>query len=241
MIMVRPFRVVSAVAVAIVLSVGGSAVAQTTTDSPPPAGQSTPAPVTPAPGTPVPGSPAPGTPSAATPEASKEMQSPADLGKAGGHGDVTLAPPEAVTLTARPVLFVTGKATWDDAEEGIGNAVNAIFAAIAKGNLKAAGSAMIEYLDSGDEEFQFKAMVPIEAAPAKAPGKDVKVGQSPAGPALKFVHQGAFEDLEEVYNRIDDFLVAKSLSMKKVYEEYVTDPTVTAPEKMITNIYVVTE
>ena len=62
-----------------------------------------------------------------------------------------------------------------------------------------------------------------------------------AGPALKFVHQGAFEDLEEVYNRIDDFLVAKSLSMKKVYEEYVTDPTVTAPEKMITNIYVVTE
>ncbi|MBT9289461.1 GyrI-like domain-containing protein [Prosthecodimorpha staleyi] len=224
--MVRPFRAVSAVAVAIALSVGGSAVAQTTTDTPPPSGQSTPAPTP---------------PPAATPETSKEMQSPADVGKADAHGDITLAPPESVTLTARPVLFVTGKSTWDDAEEGIGNAVNAIFAAIAKGNLKAAGSAMIEYLDSGDEEFQFKAMVPIEAAPAKAPGKDVKVGQSPAGPALKFVHQGAFEDLEEVYNRIDDFLVAKSLNMKKVYEEYVTDPTVTAPEKMITNIYVVTE
>ena len=43
------------------------------------------------------------------------------------------------------------------------------------------------------------------------------------------------------WNTAFDFLVAKSLSMKKVYEEYVTDPTVTAPEKMITNIYVVTE
>ncbi|MEJ1159763.1 GyrI-like domain-containing protein [Prosthecomicrobium sp. N25] len=181
--------------------------------------------------------PAEAPPPAAQPAAPAQPGAPAQP----DAGDVTVAVPVDVTLTARPVLYVTGKSNWDDAEESLGQSLNAIFSAIGKANLKAAGPAMIEYLDSGDDDFQFKAMVPIEKAPKTAPSKDVKVGESPAGPALKFVHQGSFEDLEEVYNRIDDYLVSKSLSMKKVYEEYETDPVTTAPDKMVTNIYVVTE
>lgn len=209
--------------------------------------QAQPAPAAPAPAAPAATPAAPASPSGpgavAGPETSKDpqMQSPADAGKDGAPTEVAIAPPESVTLAAKPVLYATGKSSWDDAEQSLGNALNALYAAIAKGNLKAAGPPMIEYLDSGDEDFQFKAMVPVEKSPKTAPSKDVKIGQSPAGPALKFVHRGSFEDLEEVYNRIDDYLVSKSLDMKKVYEEYETDPGTTPPEKMVTNIYVVTD
>lgn len=193
----------------------------------PPAAQPTPpaAQSEPPPATPSPAAPQAGAPDTAAPQA----------------GELTLAPPDSITLTAKPVLYFTGKSNWDDAEQSLGEAFNAIFAAVAKTNLKASGPPMVEYLDSGDDDFQFKAMVPIETAPKAAPNKDVKVGQSPAGPVLKFVHKGSFEDLEEVYNRIDDYLVAKSKTMKKVYEEYETDPATTPPEQMVTNIYVVVE
>jgi effector-binding domain-containing protein len=183
----------------------------------------------------------PAPPAAEAPKPGEAAPAPGTAQQPAPPAEIVVAPPVTVTLVARPVLFVTGKSNWDDAEASLGQSLNSIFAAIGKANLKAAGPAMIEYLDSSDDDFQFKAMVPLETTPKSSPSKDVKVGQSPAGPALKFVHQGSFEDLEEVYNRIDDYLVAKSLTMKKVFEEYETDPGTTAPDKMVTNIYVVTE
>jgi effector-binding domain-containing protein len=184
----------------------------------------------------APPTPPPADGSGKAPDKAGEAPAPGD-----GRPEITLAPPEQLTLPSRSVLFITGKSTWDDADKSLSEAFNAIYAAIGKAKLQPAGSPMVEYLESGDEDFKFKAMVPVDKVPASVATKDVKVGQSPSGPVLKFVHRGSFEDLEDVYNRIDDYLVAKSLTMAKVYEEYETDPASTPPDKMVTNIYVVTE
>jgi effector-binding domain-containing protein len=149
--------------------------------------------------------------------------------------------PESVELAARPALVYIGRSNWDDADKSLGAAFEAIFAAIGKAKLKSAGPPLVEYLESGENEFQFKAMIPVEQVPKTNPSKDVMIGFSPSGPVLKFVHRGSFEDLEDVYNRIDDYLAGKGLSMAKVFEEYETDPNTTPPDKMVTNIYIVTE
>lgn len=193
---------------------------------------------------PKPAEGAPATPPAApptdgagkAPDTAEKPPAPAD-----GKPEIALAPPEQLTLPSRSVLYITGKSNWDDADKSLSEAFNAIYAAIGKAKLQPSGSPMVEYLESSDEDFKFKAMVPVDKPPASVAAKDVKVGQSPSGPVLKFVHRGSFEDLEDVYNRIDDYLVAKSLTMAKVYEEYETDPASTPPDKMVTNIYVVTE
>jgi effector-binding domain-containing protein len=149
--------------------------------------------------------------------------------------------PEDLTLEPRPVIFVLGGGLWDDAEEKLGEAFSSIYGAIAEQKLHAAGKPMVEYLDSDEEKFQFRAMVPIEPADQPHADSDVQVGTSPSGKVLKFVHHGSLDDLEGVYNRIDDYLAAKSLSMKKVVEEYQTEQSTTPPNKMVTNIYVFTE
>ncbi|MDR3495165.1 MAG: GyrI-like domain-containing protein [Ancalomicrobiaceae bacterium] len=149
--------------------------------------------------------------------------------------------PETVQLQPRPVLFVTGESKWDDAEEKLGSAFHAVYGEIGRLNLRTSGVPMVEYTDSDDEKFSYKAMVPIEAKPTEDLADEVRVGAGPAGKVLKFVHQGSFDGLEQVYNRIDDYLAANHLTMKRVVEEYQTDRAKTPPEKRITNIYVFTE
>lgn len=156
-------------------------------------------------------------------------------------GPAATIAPETVTLQSRPVLYVTGDSKWDDSEKSLGDAFHAVYGEIARLNLRAAGVPMVEYVDSDDEKFIYKAMVPISEKPAAALEDEVAVGDSPAGSVLKFVHAGARDDMEQFYNRIDDYLAANHLTMKRVVEEYQTDRTKTPPDEQITNIYVFAE
>ncbi|MBP0575951.1 hypothetical protein J8J27_35055, partial [Mycobacterium tuberculosis] len=77
------------------------------------------------------------------------------------------------------------------------------------------------YLDTSGAEFRFTGYLPLKGeAPAKLPD-NIKAGATPTGQALRFVHQGSYEDLEDVYARIDDQLSADGKAMARVIEEYV--------------------
>ncbi len=149
--------------------------------------------------------------------------------------------PETLALEARAVAYVNGSGKWDDAEQILGQAFTAIYSELGRLNIKSTGAPMVEYLDSDEDSFSFKAMVPIPTTEQPDFGQDVKAGLAPSGEALKFVHRGPLEELEQVYNRIDDYLGAKGLTMKEVVEEYVTDEATTPAEKVVTNIYVFTQ
>ncbi len=149
--------------------------------------------------------------------------------------------PEEAVLAPRTVAFIVGKGKWDDAETVLDTAFKSIYAAMGRENVHSVGVPMVEYLDSDDSAFSFKAMVPIQAEAGINLGPDAQVGEGPSGKVLKFVHRGSFDDLEQVYNRIDDYLASKSLTMTKVVEEYVTDPIVTTPNNTVTDIYVFTQ
>lgn len=185
---------------------------------------------------PVPGhaQPTPADPPAAAPTTPAPGDASPGVDKAAPVG-------ETVDLAEQPALTYLGETDWDDAEKALSEAINKLYATAARAKLEIAGPPMVEYLDTSGAEFRFTGYLPLKSAPtAPLPG-DIKAGATPAGKTLRFVHQGSYEDLEDVYSSIDDQLAARGQTMKRVVEEYVSDPASTQPDQMVTNIYVFTE
>jgi hypothetical protein len=148
---------------------------------------------------------------------------------------------EAVELNALPALTYRGETDWEDADKALSEAVNRLYATAAKAKLEVAGPPMIEYLDTSGSEFRFTGYLPLKAPVADPLPEPMAPGVTPTGSAQRFVHQGPYEDLDGVYASIESRLSAEGKSMKRVIEEYVSDPSVTDPDQMVTNIYVFTE
>ena len=65
------------------------------------------------------------------------------------------------------------------------------------------------------------------------------IGQSPAGKALKFVHRGSYDAMDNTYEAITNFLDDKQLDAADLFiEEYVTDPLKTPEANLVINVLV---
>jgi effector-binding domain-containing protein len=231
---------------AVSLIFAGAALAQTppaTTPASPPAA-STPAPATPPATTPAPSdTPAATTPPApATPPAAQAPVTPPPAAQAPAPAPtVQAADPfgEELTLTAKTVVYMKGTAKWDEAFETITSTLKTLQAALDKQSIKAAGPALIVYTSTDDTGFVFQAEVPVTDAPKSPLGKDIASGKSPEGKALKFVHRGSYDNMDNTYEAITNHLDEKKLEAKDSFiEEYVTDPLKTAEDKLVINVYV---
>jgi effector-binding domain-containing protein len=146
---------------------------------------------------------------------------------------------EEVTLTAKPIVFVTGKATWANAFQVLTDKFKSISVFLDKQNLKPAGSVMTIYTALHDKGFEFQAAVPLAEAPANLPRGSVTIGQSPAGKALKFVYRGSYDAMDMLYESITHFLDDKRIERQSmIVEEYVTDPVTTPEDKLVVNVFV---
>ena len=146
---------------------------------------------------------------------------------------------EDTTLTARPVVFVKGTGTWDNAFETVTNSFKKLKAYVDKEGLKADGLSMTIFTATDDTGFQYQAEIPIAAAPKSPPRGDIAVGQSPEGHALKFIHRGSYDGLDNTYEAITNYLDEKRLEAKDMFiEEYVTDPVSANEDKLVVNVYV---
>ncbi len=146
---------------------------------------------------------------------------------------------EAVTLDAKPILFIKGTATWETAFETLVKAFTSLDAFLDKQGLKASGPPMTIYTQTDDTGFQFQAAVPLAEEPKNLPRGDIMAGKSPAGKMLKFVHRGSYDAMDTTYEAITNHLDEKRLEAKDMFiEEYVTDPVKTPDDKLVVNIYV---
>ncbi len=97
---------------------------------------------------------------------------------------------------------------------------------------------MIVYTSTDDTGFTYLAEIPVEQDAKNLP-KDVSMGKSPDGKALKFVHRGSYDNMDNTYEAITNHLDDKKLEAKDTFvEEYTTDPLKTAEDKLIINVYV---
>jgi effector-binding domain-containing protein len=146
---------------------------------------------------------------------------------------------EDVTLTAKPIVYVKGSGTWDTAFETITGSFKKLKTYLDKEGLKGDGLPMTIFTATDDTGFQYQAAVPLSEPPKTPPRGDILVGQSPEGHALKFIHHGSYEDLDNTYEAITNYLDDKRLEAKDMFiEEYVTDPVTADPNKLTVDVFV---
>jgi effector-binding domain-containing protein len=146
---------------------------------------------------------------------------------------------EDVTLTAKPIVYVKGSGTWDNAFETISGSFKKLKAYVDKEGLKTDGLQRTIFTATDDTGFQYEAAVPVAEPPKNPPHGDVAAGQSPEGHALKFVHHGSYDDLDNTYEAITNYLDERRLEAKDMFiEQYATDPLTTNEDHLVVNIYV---
>ncbi|SDI69434.1 MULTISPECIES: GyrI-like domain-containing protein [Bradyrhizobium] len=251
---IRSFRsaLVALISVA-AIALAGAALAQTPAATPTPSPQATPAPPASAPSTATPA--ATPTPAASATPAPAATPAPVASPSAApspppATAQTPAAPPPAATVqTADPfgepfvlepkkVVVMKGTANWDAAFDTLIDSFKALTALLDKQGIKAAGNSMIVYTSTDDTGFTFLAEIPVEQDP-KNLAKDMSMGKSPEGNALKFVHRGSYDNMDNTYEAITNHLDDKKLEAKDTFiEEYITDPLKTAEDKLVINVYV---
>jgi effector-binding domain-containing protein len=235
----RPFRRLSIALIPAVLSLGLSAVLAQTPPATPPAATTPATPAPPAAPTP-PGRATPATPTPPPAEVQTPANPAAEAPKPSATAPVQTADPfgEDITLAAKTVLTVKGTATWDSAFETLIDSFKALTAQLDKQGVKAAGNMMIVYTSTDDNGFTFLAEVPVDQDLKNLP-KDMSMGKSPEGKALKFVHRGSYDNMDNTYEAITNHLDDKKLEAKDTFiEEYMTDPLKTEEDNLVINVYV---
>jgi effector-binding domain-containing protein len=193
--------------------------------------------------------PAASTPAAPAPSATPapppaETKSPADI-PSTAHPPATPAPVqtadpfgEEITLAPKQVVVIKGTANWDAAFDTLMDSFKALSALLDKQGIQRAGNAMIVYTATDDTGFTYLAEIPVDQDP-KNLTKDMSIGKSPDGKALKFVHRGSYDNMDNTYEAITNHLDDKKLEAKDTFiEEYITDPLKTAEDKLVINVYV---
>ena len=146
---------------------------------------------------------------------------------------------EDATLTAKPIVYVKGTGNWDNAFETITNSFKKLRAYVDKEGLKTDGLPMTVFTSTDDTGFQYQAAIPLADTPKPPARADISSGQSPEGHALKFVHRGSYDALDNTYEAITNYLDEKRLEAKDMFiEEYVTDPASANENKLVINVFV---
>ena len=191
---------------------------------------------------PAPSAPAPSATPAPPPA---ETKSPGDLPSTAPPPQAAPAPAQAadpfgqeITLTSKTVVATKGTANWDTAFDTLLESLKTLTSALEKQGTKASGNAMIVYTATDDTGFSYLAEIPVDQEPKDLP-KTISVAKSPEGKALKFVHRGSYDNMDNTYEAITNHLDDKKLEAKDTFiEEYITDPLKTREDKLVINVYV---
>jgi effector-binding domain-containing protein len=226
----------------VAIALGGTALAQSPAPSASPAASpsASPAPAassTPAPAASVAPVPPPAeTKSPADPPSTAQSPSPPPPPAA----TVQTADPfgEEFTLAPKKVLIMKGTASWDAAFDTLIESFKTLNTLLDRQGIKASGNSMIVYTSTDDTGFTYLAQIPVDQEP-KNLARNMSMGNSPEGKALKFVHRGSYDNMDNTYEAITNHLDDKKLEAKDTFiEEYITDPLKTAEDKLVINVYV---
>ncbi len=184
--------------------------------------------------------PAPAASPSAPPAAAQTPATPPPATPAPAVAPVQTADPfgEQITLEPKTVVVLKGSANWDSAFDTLIDSFKSLSALLDKQGIKASGNPMIVYTSTDDTGFTFMAEIPVDQEP-KNLTKAMSMGKSPEGKALKFVHRGSYDNMDNTYEAITNHLDDKKLEAKDTFiEEYITDPLKTAEDKLVINVYV---
>jgi effector-binding domain-containing protein len=205
-----------------------------------PPAQTNPLPTTTAPG-PGPGAgeaPRPPLPEKALPNFSAPATGPRQtlVDKPGDPSDV-----DEVVLPAKPAVILSSTAKWDTAVPALRDAFARIEQDLSKAGIRAVGRPIAVFTRTDDDGFTFEAMMPIDQVPDPKPAglpADLRFGTTPSGKALRFVHKGAYDEIDQTYETVTAYLDAKGIVVQDAFvEEYLTDLNSASDTGLEVNIY----
>ena len=97
---------------------------------------------------------------------------------------------------------------------------------------------MTIFTATDDTGFQFQAAIPVADPPRTPPKGEIAVGTSPEGHALKFVHRGSYDGLDNTYEAITNYLDDKLEAKDMFIEQYLTNPLTANEDHLVVNVYV---
>lgn len=147
---------------------------------------------------------------------------------------------DEVSLPPKPAAILPGRASWEEAVPALKTAFKTIEDALAKSGIVPTGRPIAVFAKTDDDGFQFEAMIPIASMPDPKPAETggLRFGTTPSGKALRFPHKGSYDEIDGTYETLTAYLDAKDVVVQdRFIEEYVTDLTDKADEKLDVNIY----
>jgi effector-binding domain-containing protein len=187
-----------------------------------------------------PAAPAPSTPPAASPPTAAPAPAPPSTAQQPPDESAVDAA-QTVEVPARPVALMRGSATWDEGFKAITGALTQIQSEMTKARLTASGHPFTVFVETDDAGFRYEAMIPLDKAPEGKSEltKDVQIGSSPSGKAMKFQHRGAYDDIDATYEAITAYLDEKNIEAQNMFvEEYLTDLKASDDQSLEVDIYV---
>jgi len=148
---------------------------------------------------------------------------------------------ETVDLSARPFVYIEGKADRDEIYSAILGSLGLVKRDMDKAGLAPAGRPLAVFVESDDTGFKYHAGYPVASAPqGKTSLSDaVKIGETPSGKAMRFEHQGAYSDIDATYDAITAYLDEKGIDAQDSFiEEYANDVKDPDDPTLQVNIYV---
>lgn len=142
-----------------------------------------------------------------------------------------------ITLPEKTIVYLSDTGTWDTAYETLVEAIRTVYEFVERRGLKPDGDPMMIYTGADDTGFEYKAAVPIMGPFDNPPKGDLGVGPAPTGKAYKFLHRGAYDGMENLYEAITNFLDEKNIQPGDFFiERYVTDPRNTPEDELVIEV-----
>ena len=145
-----------------------------------------------------------------------------------------------VDVAAQNILYVTSSSSQDPADiaDAMAAAYTEISAFMNRAGIAMNGQPMAITRAWEEGSYQFDAAIPVDVIPEYLDG-NIMSGQSPAGPAVRAVHHGGYDELMPTYAKLAAYMSAHGLKQGTVsWEHYITDPGTTEHRDMITYVYI---
>ncbi len=109
----------------------------------------------------------------------------------------------------KQVVILKGSANWDSAFDTLIDSFKTLSGLLDKQGIKPSDNPMIVYTSTDDTGFTYMAEIPVDQEP-KNLAKGMSMGKSPDGKALKFVHRGSYDNMDNTYEAITNHLDERS-------------------------------
>lgn len=146
---------------------------------------------------------------------------------------------EVVEVEPMEILFVSSNSSRDstDITSSLASAYREITAFMAETGIEMVSQPMTITKAWTDSGFEFDAAIPVAMRDVELHG-NVQAGRSPAGRAVRLVYRGPYNQMGPSYEKLAAYMSAHGLKEGPVsWEHYISDPSVTPVEELITHIY----